>query len=114
MCDMNTLSEKRFHSERPGYWAIQVRLAPSSDPAQRYLCHAPNERAASETARRFMGVAANVRGYDISWIDEALLQKTSSSLPPIGASRTVRDPDEWAELMAASARSEAAQQRAAL
>lgn len=108
---MSSLAERIFDSERPGYWAIQVRMEPASDLSRRYLCHAPNERAASEIAGRLMGSALNVRGYNLSWIDEALMEAEGASLPSLRGDRTVSDPVEWAGLMAISARSEAAQQQ---
>lgn len=110
---MSSLAERILNSERPGYWAIQVRLDPASDLRRRYLCHAPNERAASEVAGRLMGSAVNVRGYNLSWIDEALMEEEGASLPPLGGSRPVSDPVEWTGLVAISARSEAAQQQRA-
>jgi hypothetical protein len=112
---MSSYAERLFNSERPGYWAIQVRLEPATDSSRRYLCHAPNERAAAELAGRRMGSALDVRGYSLSWIDETLLEAECAAFPPLGADRAVPDPIEWAQLAALSARSEAAQlQRMAL
>jgi hypothetical protein len=107
---MSSLAERIFNSERPGYWAIQVRLEPATDLSRRYLCHAPNERDASAIAGRLMGSAVNTRGYNLSWIDESLLEAEGARLPVAGGYRTVPDPLEWAQFVALSARSEAAQQ----
>ena len=104
-----SLAERIFNSERPGYWAIQIRVAPEMDVCMRYLCHALNERAANDIAGRLMGSAVNTRGISISWIDESLLEAQGAHLPPAGGHRSVRDPLEWAQLLALSARSEGAQ-----
>lgn len=106
---MTSLADRIYDSERPGYWAIQVRLEPASDVHRRYLCHARNEEAASAIAGRLMGSALDVRGYRLSWIDETILEAESLVLPSVGESREVADPREWANLVELSARSEAAQ-----
>lgn len=102
---MSTLAERVFQSERPGYWAVQIRLEPASDVRRRYLCHAANQRAAVEIAGRLMGSRANVRGFNLSWIDEVLLDRKGGALPALGGQRTVPDSLEWAQLVAMSARS---------
>lgn len=103
---MSNLAEGVFQSERPGYWAVQIRLEPASDVSRRYLCHAADQRAAVEIAGRLMGSRADVRGFKLSWIDATLLEGAGRALPVLGGQRTVPDSLEWAQLVAMSARSE--------
>ncbi len=98
---MQPLKERSWDALRPGYWAVQIRLDPTAGRGDRFLCHAPNTPSASAMAARLMGSALPVRGYEISWIDESLLESQGGALPPIGESVSVRDPDEWARLLAA-------------
>jgi len=56
-----------------------------------------------------MGLAVHSTGYDLSWIDEALLECEAASLPPLGGHRGVFGAGEWVHLTAAHMRSEAAQ-----
>jgi hypothetical protein len=104
--DMSTLNQRTLDSNRPGYWAVQIRLDSAENIGDRFLCHAENAPTASAMAARLMGSAAPVRGYAISWIDEHLLDSQGGPLPPLGQSTAVRDPVEWERLVAAHRLSE--------
>lgn len=103
---MSTLSERASDMLRAGYWAVQIRLDAAAGIGNRFLCHASDARAASAMAARLMGTALPVRGYEISRIDEPLLESQGVVLPSLGESVSVRDPVEWARLLAAHELSE--------
>lgn len=92
----------------PGYWAVDIRLSAAAGAGGKYLCQAQDEPAAGAIARRLMGSAVTVQGYDCYWIDKASLERGGATLPLPGEHQVVAAPGEWAELMAAHEASELA------
>lgn len=109
---MRTKSENILRSQKPGYWAVQIRLNAASGPDARYLCHAVDDRGASTMAGDLMGGVRNGRGFDCFWIDPTRLEQSRAMFPALGASQKIDDPKGWADLMLAHEASEVAYQRA--
>jgi hypothetical protein len=92
----------------PGYWAVEIRQSEAAGPGKQYLCQAQDDRSAAGIARRLMGSALTVRGFDYYWIDKARLERSGATLPLLGEYLAVVSPAEWAELIAAHDASELA------
>jgi hypothetical protein len=88
---------RRFGTE--AYWAVEIQLSDGGGQGRRYLCHAGDERAASDQAKRLMGSGMAVRGFNAFWIDAPQLANDDAALPGLGAYRSVPDPREWTHLM---------------
>jgi len=105
---MSTISQRIHRAAMPGYWAVDIRLSAAAGAGRKYLCQAQDEPAAGAIARRLMGSAVTVQGYDCYWIDKASLERGGATLPLPGEHQVVAAPGEWAELMAAHEASELA------
>jgi hypothetical protein len=92
----------------PGYWAVKIRQSELAGPGKQYLCQARDDRSAAEIARRLMGSALSVRGFDYYWIDKARLERSGATLPQLGEYLPVASAAQWAELIAAHDASELA------
>lgn len=103
---MSALAERTRKSLSRGYWAIQIREKDHGQAHRRYLCHAENDGAAVAIASRLMGSGMDVRGFTYLRIEPADLVGAHLNLPLSGAHQPVGDPQVWATLLAAHAKSE--------
>jgi hypothetical protein len=76
-----------------------MRDVEGPDQPQRFLCHAPDERAATAVARGLLHASPGALGYELAWIDpttiETALRNDGRELLGLGMHRLVLDEPEW-------------------
>lgn len=102
-----TLSKERtLRLQAEGYWAVEIRLSDSHAARPQYLCHAANDMDAQRIAGDLMGPTSAVHGFAYYRLELPIQNRTTASLPAMGASEKVQA-GAWPSLMLAHAASEA-------